>query len=591
MKNIFTARRLCLAMVLVVLATMLFLVAATGADAGTNATPEGYSAADIAAMNAIIRDHPELGSKITPWETGENPPAEWAEVVTWGDESKPLRIVGLDLCLTSRHDFNYGMTGTLNTSGLPELIDLDCGFNYLTGLDVSGNTKLQRLDCSGNNSAAFKASASDIKSDSGISSLDLSKNTELTNLWCATNRLTALDISANTKLIYLECNRNGITDLNLEKNTELTNLICDDNQISELDVSKNAVLKSLLCGRNLLTKLDVTKNAELNSLYCDDNLLVSLDVTKNSKLYSLGVGNNLLTKLDITQNTELDSLLCGSNLLTELNVEANPKLLTVSCYNNQLISLDVTKNAQLVSLNCGDNQLRELDLSNNSNLFHLDCRNNKISSLELKNKLFLFNLDCSNNTLTGLDVTNCEALARLICNYNYMKSVSDVIGLESFGEIEYSFEPQNEIWDEPFTDVGFGDWFYDYVGYVYTNGLMEGTSATKFSPNSTLTRAMVWAILARLEGVEVTGENWIQKVKEFVIPNGISDGTDPTGFATRRELATMLYRYAGIGEDGWNGEAMEWAQNEYIINDGRPDDTATRAECAAIIQRFCAIES
>ena len=48
----------------------------------------------------------------------------------------------------------------------------------------------------------------------------------------------------------------------------------------------------------------------------------------------------------------------------------------------------------------------------------------------------------------------------------------------------------------PFVDVKTGDWFYDYVAYVYSNGLMDGTSATTFEPNANMTRAMVWAILA-----------------------------------------------------------------------------------------------
>ena len=47
----------------------------------------------------------------------------------------------------------------------------------------------------------------------------------------------------------------------------------------------------------------------------------------------------------------------------------------------------------------------------------------------------------------------------------------------------------------PFTDVNTGDWFYDYVAYVYANGLMDGTSATTFEPNGTMTRAMLVTIL------------------------------------------------------------------------------------------------
>jgi 2',3'-cyclic-nucleotide 2'-phosphodiesterase/3'-nucleotidase len=154
--------------------------------------------------------------------------------------------------------------------------------------------------------------------------------------------------------------------------------------------------------------------------------------------------------------------------------------------------------------------------------------------------------------------------------------------------VKEALEAEGGAWENPFADVSEGDWFYGDVEFVATHEpvLFEGTSETRYSPNAAMTRAMAFTILARLEGVEITGENWIQKAIEFAIPNGISDGTDPTGNVTRRQLATMLYRYAGIGEDGWDGEAMIWAAQNAIINDGRPDDPATRAECAAIFHRF-----
>ena len=52
----------------------------------------------------------------------------------------------------------------------------------------------------------------------------------------------------------------------------------------------------------------------------------------------------------------------------------------------------------------------------------------------------------------------------------------------------------------PFGDVQSTDWYYDEVQYVYENGLMSGTSATTFSPDTTTTRGMIVTILHRLEG-------------------------------------------------------------------------------------------
>ena len=168
--------------------------------------------------------------------------------------------------------------------------------------------------------------------------------------------------------------------------------------------------------------------------------------------------------------------------------------------------------------------------------------------------------------------------------------------------------------DFPFTDVKSGDWFYDYVAYVYSNGLMDGTSATTFEPNANMTRAMVWAILARIDGETVTGSNWADTARTWAMAEGVSDGTDPNGLVTREQFATMLYRYAvakgydvSIGEDTnilsyadfdeiseWAIPAIQWACGSGIITGVTdativPQGNATRAQCAAMLMRYCAI--
>ena len=163
----------------------------------------------------------------------------------------------------------------------------------------------------------------------------------------------------------------------------------------------------------------------------------------------------------------------------------------------------------------------------------------------------------------------------------------------------------------PFVDVKSGDWFYDYVAYVYSNGLMDGTSATTFEPNANMTRAMVWAILARIDGETVTGAAWATDARAWAMAEGVSDGTDPNGLVTREQFATMLYRYAvAQGYDVSIGEstnilsyadfasiseyaipAMQWACGSGIVTGVTestlvPQGTATRAQCAAMLMRF-----
>ena len=157
----------------------------------------------------------------------------------------------------------------------------------------------------------------------------------------------------------------------------------------------------------------------------------------------------------------------------------------------------------------------------------------------------------------------------------------------------------------PFTDVGAGQWFYDAVAYVYTNGMMEGDSATTFNPDGTMTRAMFWAVLGRIDGATITGTNWAEQARDWAMAEGVSDGTDPNGLVTREQMVTMLWRYAGEPESSaglsaytdaesvsdWAETAMRWAIDEGIITGMTdttlvPQGTATRAQCAAIFMRF-----
>ena len=168
--------------------------------------------------------------------------------------------------------------------------------------------------------------------------------------------------------------------------------------------------------------------------------------------------------------------------------------------------------------------------------------------------------------------------------------------------IEVTFRPASGL---PFADVAEGDWFYDYVEYVYANGLMDGTSDTTFEPNANMTRAMVWAILARIDGETVTGANWVETAREWAMASGVSDGTDANGYVTREQLATMLWRYAGEpassyslsaftdagSVSGYAATAMAWAVEHGIITGVtdttiEPQGTATRAQCAAMLMRF-----
>ena len=157
-----------------------------------------------------------------------------------------------------------------------------------------------------------------------------------------------------------------------------------------------------------------------------------------------------------------------------------------------------------------------------------------------------------------------------------------------------------------FADVSDSYWAADAIDFATSRELFAGTSATTFSPDTAMTRAMIVTVLARLEGVDTSAsEPWYEDGRQWAMENGISDGTNMDDPLTREQLVAMLYRYAGspsISADlsgytdadtvsDWAQQAMAWAVQQGIVSGTSsttlsPQDEATRAQVAAILMRF-----
>ena len=186
----------------------------------------------------------------------------------------------------------------------------------------------------------------------------------------------------------------------------------------------------------------------------------------------------------------------------------------------------------------------------------------------------------------------------------------------------------------PFDDVSSDDWFADSVAYVCENGMMTGTDSRTFSPNSTTTRGMIVTMLYRLEGepsvsvssvsvspvsvssfADVAPDAYYADAVAWAEQNDIVNGYDSETFApndtiTREQLAEIFYRYAGYKNydtearaaldkfadykeiSSYAQTALSWANAEELVNGVSgsllsPKGSATRAEAAAILTRFC----
>lgn len=239
--------------------------------------------------------------------------------------------------------------------------------------------------------------------------------------------------------------RGKLKTLDVSKNTKLTKLYCGFNQFSSLDLTSNVLLERLRCAGNDLNNLDVSKNTELTRLTAYNNHLSSIDVSYNTKLEVIDLSNNQIKSIDISKNESLATFNCDDNLLTELDPSNNQKLTNIYCSNNNLSSINVRKNQKLAKLVIIGNSIPQIDLRNNSELTHLFCEKNKISELDLSNNTKLRQLTVNDNSLSSLTVNCCPEIKTLKANNNLIKEM-DISELTSLFDFYCSGNPLETLY-------------------------------------------------------------------------------------------------------------------------------------------------
>ena len=150
---------------------------------------------------------------------------------------------------------------------------------YITDANVPDKTfreyLLKRFDKDGNGvlTPAERYAVTEIDvNDKNITSLKgIEFFPNLKKLNCGHNRLTSLDVSKNTELTYLKCSYNRMTELDVSKNTELTYLDCSYNRLTELDVSQNTKLTELYFVSNKITSLQADNCTNLTVIFTGSN--------------------------------------------------------------------------------------------------------------------------------------------------------------------------------------------------------------------------------------------------------------------------------------------------------------------------------
>ena len=261
---------------------------------------------------------------------------------------------------------NAWITAPMNKGLFYDLATLDCSGNYLTTLDVSKNTALTELYCFNNHirDADMQTLISSLHQNGGTLCAYATENDD--NEMTTTNvadakakkwQVKAWDGSkyvdyAGIFAVYINATnfpdaafRNYVGDFDLNKNGYLT-----DDEIAYV----TQIIVSLM---NITSLKGIEHFTALTYLECNGNQLTALDVSTNKALENLICTDNQLSVLDVKANKALVVLDCSKNKLTTLDVSENKNLTILYCEHNQLTALDVTKNTELSTLYCYGNKI------------------------------------------------------------------------------------------------------------------------------------------------------------------------------------------------------------------------------------------
>jgi len=262
--------------------------------------------------------------------------------------------------------------GYLSDYEISQTMNVECegmGIKSIKGIEFF--TAIQGLWCKNNK----------------ISSMNLSKNTDLRGVWCSGNPLTSLDFSNNKELVWVYCFDCKLKSLDFSNNPHMAYLECNTNkELSTLNISKNKELEHLMCGTCALTTLDLSANPNLTHLDAFNNGMTSIDISKNTKLKRLNIWENPnLGNVSVSHLPELQFFSCAQTGATKVDVTHNPQLQKLVCSYNELKELDLSNNPRLAYLDCGNCMLPELDISNNPQLYFLQAFINEFSSINIGN--------------------------------------------------------------------------------------------------------------------------------------------------------------------------------------------------------------
>lgn len=394
--------------------------------------------------------------------------------------------------------------------------------------------------------------------DKNIVSLDgIEYFTRLEELYCYDNYIVVLDLSHNSKLEILDCSYNtDIESIDISNCPELRWLDCNFTTLEQLDVRNNTNLTRLVAFGTCLRTLNVSNNPLLETLDVYDAYLVSLDVSNNNKLTYLDCSYNNMCSIKSVKGLE------NCDLLEEASFFFEPQNEEIEhCWDSGRVTATPTAITEgektYTCTSCGATKTEEIPATGGSG-------GGSVTPPPITEE--------RPKTITAFRDIPTNAWYNEAVSFVTEKGLMNGTGTDTFApgdnltrgmlvQIFYNHEGKPAITAQNiFTDVQSGAWYTDAITWAAQKGIVSGYSNGLYGPNDNVTREQFAAILWRYAGrpassADMSGFGDFDKAGDYALTalqwavetgiiSGKGNGTlDPTGNATRAEVAQMLMNY------------------------------------------------
>ena len=374
--------------------------------------------------------------------------------VNSGNSEKPEKVEVTGLSMASTYTISVQALGTESfTNSEYATVTVTTLDNTVHFTDMVLSRRLlemtePKIDADGDGKITFEEAAVVKELNLGFSEKPESSKdciTDITGLEYFTS-LETLNLKYNTvsdakpiegisTLQVLILGENPISSINLDKLGELTDLRLYGTNISEIDLSKTPKLESLYLQRTKVSKVDLTPLQSLDQALI--NNCSNLSEIKASNLPSL-------TRLDAVKGN-----------LTSFEISDCPSLRELHLNSNKLTSIKLNNLAMLMLLNIYDNQLTSIDVSNLPFLMRLFVYDNQLTSIDLSANVMLREFRASNNPLTEVNLsTNASLVSLELENMSKMKTLNIKNGYYDEWDSEYLIVDGNTALEKVITDPG-----------------------------------------------------------------------------------------------------------------------------------------